>query len=71
MDSSNYRDVSGKSIKPEHLLKVKLILNEIHPNENRSVPDPYYGGEAGFEKVYQMLDHATDLIVEKILKNEG
>ena len=71
MDSSNYRDVSGKSIKPEHLLKVKLILNEIHPNENRSVPDPYYGGAAGFEKVYQMLDHATDLIIEKILKNEG
>ena len=71
MDSSNYRDVSAKSIKPEHLLKVKLILNEIHPNENRPVPDPYYGGAAGFEKVYQMLDHATDLIIEKILKNEG
>ena len=70
MDSSNYRDVSNMSINPDHLLKVKLILNEIHPNENRSVPDPYYGGEAGFEKVYQMLDKATDSIIGKIINNE-
>ncbi len=27
---------------------------------NAQVPDPYFGGESGFEKVYKMLDKATD-----------
>ena len=46
--------------------KIKLILNEIFPGENVDVPDPYYGGDQGFENVYQMLDEATVKIVEKI-----
>ncbi len=70
MDSSNYKDVTNMTEDSENLLKVKLILNEIHPNENRAVPDPYYGGDAGFEKVYSMLDNACNLIIKKISSNE-
>ena len=32
------------------------------------VPDPYYGGQAGFDHVFELLDRATDVIIEK-LKN--
>ena len=46
--------------------KVQLILNEIHPAKNLSVPDPYYGGNQGFENVYKMLDEACDSIVNKL-----
>ena len=69
MDTSNYNDVTNMTSDPDNLLKVKLILNEIYPEENRSVPDPYYGGEAGFEKVYQMLDKACNSIIEKLRSN--
>jgi protein-tyrosine phosphatase len=40
-------------------------LNELYPGENKEVPDPYYGGELGFEKVYQMLEEACNLIIAK------
>ena len=46
--------------------KVKFILNELYPRQNRAVPDPYYGGEQGFEKVYQLLDEATDAFLSNI-----
>jgi len=39
-----------------------LILNEINPSKNLSVPDPYYGGNNGFENVYKMLDEACNKI---------
>ena len=45
--------------------KVKLILNELFPNSDAEVPDPYFGGESGFEDVYKLLDEATDRIIEK------
>jgi protein-tyrosine-phosphatase len=34
------------------------------------VPDPYYGGEAGFAKTYQLLDAAAEHIALE-LKNGG
>ena len=69
MDASNYSDLIARAKTPEQMKKVKMILNEVYPNENRSVPDPYYGGQDGFEKVYQMLDEACDIIIKK-LKND-
>ena len=43
-----------------------MILNEIHPNKNESVPDPYYGGKQGFKNVYNMLDEACEIIANKL-----
>lgn len=62
MDTYNYQDIL-KLAKPDEKKKIKMILNESHPNSNISVPDPYYGGEDGFEKVFQMLDRACDKII--------
>ena len=66
MDNSNFRDAIALADSEEEKAKIKLILNEIFPGENVDVPDPYYGGDQGFENVYQMLDEATVKIVEKI-----
>jgi len=66
MDESNFNDVVAQATTKEDESKVKIILNELYPNENRSVPDPYYGGDEGFEKVYQMLDKACAVIIEKL-----
>lgn len=63
MDSANYTDILRLASTDAEKEKVKLILNYLHPNENRGVPDPYY--EGGFEKVYQMLDKSCEKILEE------
>ena len=65
MDGSNYEHVSAMASNDEQTAKVKMILNESSPGSDQNVPDPYYGGRDGFETVYQLLDEACDVIVNK------
>jgi len=66
MDTENYNNILNLANSEEDELKVKLILNEIEPNSNSSVPDPYYGGDEGFDNVYQMLNLACESIITKL-----
>ncbi len=66
MDESNFKNVIALTRNDEDITKVKFILNEVYPNQNYSVPDPYYGGDEGFENVYKMLDEACDNIAKKL-----
>ncbi len=66
MDNSNYEDVVKLAPSAEAKEKVEIILNKLFPNENADVPDPYHGGEHGFENVYQMLDEATSVIAKEL-----
>ncbi len=68
MDKSNFENVTKLARNPEDISKVNYILNEIYPNQNHSVPDPYTGGLQGFEATFKMLDEACDVIVKKLLK---
>lgn len=52
MDTSNFNNIVALANKAEAKAKVKLILNESYPNKNLEVPDPYYGGDSGFDTVY-------------------
>jgi protein-tyrosine phosphatase len=70
MDSGNYNDVKSVAQHIEQMRKVDFILNITHPGSNKPVPDPYYGGDDGFEKTYQLLDSATEQIAIE-LKNGG
>lgn len=65
MDQSNYSNILALSENEYDRSKVHLILNESNPKSNLEVPDPYYGGDQGFIDVYNMLDIATDKIIEK------
>lgn len=68
MDNSNRRDVLSLARNKSDELKVKMILNELFPNENVDVPDPYTGGLNGFEQVFNMLDKACTKVAEKLDK---
>lgn len=68
MDTSNYRHIL--EIAPEGTAhKVEMILNYVHPGRNQSVPDPYWNDD-GFEDVYQLLDQATDRLIEACLAED-
>lgn len=66
MDASNLSNILRLARNEADAAKVQLILNEIYPNKNQEVPDPYYGGQQGFINVFKMLDSATDAIFQSI-----
>ena len=66
MDEFNYRNILSLAKNKQEAKKVKMILNEVHLQQNLSVPDPYYGEEYGFENVYQMLDEACKIIAKRL-----
>jgi len=66
MDQFNYNDITALTKNASHKAKVKLILNEAYPNENLEVPDPYYGGDDGFNNVYNMLNLACTNLARKL-----
>ena len=66
MDRSNLRDVNDMAGTEAELQKISLIMKLVEDKNPEDVPDPYYGtGESGFEKVYEMLDLATDKLIDK------
>ncbi len=69
MDKSNLKDVLSLADTEEKRSKVIMILNESAAGSNREVPDPYYGGDNGFQLVYGMLNDACEHIVNR-LNNE-
>jgi protein-tyrosine phosphatase len=66
MDRYNYQDVTALSRNEEDRQKVILILSETGSSQKLDVPDPYHGGEGGFEKVFQMLEEACEVIAKKL-----
>jgi protein-tyrosine phosphatase len=57
------RRISGSRFKAE---KVDLLMNILHPGQDRDVPDPWYGAEPGYHEVFQMIDDAcTHLIASR------
>ena len=66
MDSSNKEDVLSLARSEEDRKKVSMILNYVHPDEDLPVPDPYNGGDQGFEHVYLLLDEACEIFLQEI-----
>ena len=66
MDRYNYQDAISVVRNGSDMAKVDFVMNLVHPGENREVPDPYYGGKDGFEKVFDMLDAACEVLAEEI-----
>lgn len=62
MDRSNLQNVLLLARSEQDRAKVELLLNASHPGEDREVPDPYYGGEKGFDQVYLLILEACQKI---------
>ena len=65
MDNDNYSKIISLARNQEDMDKVDLILNEIYPKEYKSVPDPYYGGDEGFQNIYNLLETSCEVIAKK------
>ncbi len=47
--------------------KVELVLSYCKSSHLDEVPDPYYGGLNGFDKVLDLLDDAIDGLIESLM----
>jgi len=66
MDTSNRANVLQLAEEQVHRDKVHLILDEIFPGEDMDVPDPYYGGDSGFDRVFDMLTDSCQKIAQRL-----
>ncbi len=64
MDDTNYHDASD-ILSSDGVDKLEYFLS-YQSGENDHVPDPYYGGEQGFEDVLDMVEEASDSLLEHI-----
>ncbi|MBS7334022.1 low molecular weight protein-tyrosine-phosphatase [Faecalibacter bovis] len=64
MDKQNSIDLQQLARTEEERNKIKLILKE-GLGVAQNVPDPYYEKDEAFDHVYQLLDKATDGLIEK------
>ena len=64
MDEDNLYRLKDQS-PPEHHEKLRLFL-EFSSSNQREVPDPYYGGSAGFERVLELVEDASRGLLETL-----
>jgi len=65
MDEANLAALRKLSPKP-YLARVKLFLDFAPGAGRREVPDPYYGGQQGFEEVQDLVEDAARGLLERI-----
>ena len=49
--------------------KVRLLLESIPDLPVTEVPDPYYGGEEGFETVFQLVLRACEALLDELVSD--
>lgn len=65
MDKDNLNHLL--TLKPKNYKgTVGLFLDVIDANKNQEVPDPYYGGQAQFDLAIQLIDDASEALLQKI-----
>lgn len=69
MDRSNLRRLEEMGAGGARL----HLLREFDPRagDDREVPDPYYGGEGGFDRVYEMIDRSCRALLDRIRDEHG
>lgn len=72
MDHENEADLLAMTHTPEQRARVHL-LREFDPEGDRrdDVPDPYYSGLNGFERVYTMVERSCRGLLEHLEKRSG
>jgi len=67
MDQDNYHSLSR--ICPRGMERKLLLLMDFAPDlRRREVPDPYYGGQQGFDQFFDMVEAAARGLLEDITR---
>ena len=67
MDESNLEDLQGLA-PADYRGQLALLLDFAPGLSGRAVPDPYYGGEHGFDEVLDLVEAASDGLLEVVAR---
>ncbi|WP_409433193.1 low molecular weight protein-tyrosine-phosphatase [Litorimonas sp. RW-G-Af-16] len=70
MDAANLRELQQRC-PPEHAHKLRRLLDLSPEQTERNVPDPYYGGDQGFEHVLDLIEGAANAWLEQFASAKG
>ena len=70
MDRENYQDILYLDREGKYEDKVRMICEFATQKTDKDVPDPYYGGQDGFDYVIDLLFDACAGLLDYILKSE-
>ena len=66
MDDRNYQDVRALDSSREYSSKIRRMTDFCERMKENEVPDPYYGGDEGFELVIDILEDACAGLMERL-----
>jgi len=67
MDRDNYQELMA-ICPPGYEERLHLFMDFAPNRPEQEVPDPYYGGVAGFDRVFDMVEEASRGLLEHILE---
>ena len=67
MDADNLEALYESSDEKHHS-KLRLLLDFAESHPGNEIPDPYYGGASGFERVLDLVEEASEALLEKLRK---
>ena len=67
MDRANYHDILALDPSGQYSNKVHLMCEYCSKYVTKEVPDPYYGGEAGFDFVIELLIDACSGLLDRLV----
>ena len=65
MDEANFFNLKEVAL-PEHYDKIQLFLDYSNDYAEKEVPDPYYGGAQGFDHVFDLVESASQGLLQHI-----
>lgn len=71
MDDSNIDDLNDRALTWEHKAKISKMAQYCKTHKNSYVPDPYYGGAAGFELVLDLLEDACEGLLDLVINDNS
>lgn len=71
MDRDNYSGILYLDPAQDHGDRVKMMCDFASNHPDKEVPDPYYGGDAGFDYVIGLLDDACSGLLSQVRRDQG
>lgn len=67
MDLDNHRELARRGAPPDRL---RLLLEVDKSSPVREVPDPYYGGDDGFQHVFELISSACAALLDELTADD-
>jgi protein-tyrosine phosphatase len=66
MDEENLQELQRRAT-PQYRERIRLMMDYAPRAGRKAVPDPYYGNAQGFEEVLDLLEEATEGLLQELL----